>query len=265
MMEENVYVGQRPLTDTHVDECMLSMEGNKFTHSQIIRAYCEKNPTIVFILDGQHRIKAVIEGEYNDIEVSLITYACETEEELSLLWKNYDGGKIRSLADMNESEARLMGMDWKKTIASHVAAGAVFLRNKTKKKKKEKSALLREYAAEGTFVNSIIVGSHKTVKHIKKNAVVAAMMVTFQTCPDTSDDFWIKIRTGEMLAGTDPRLHLREFLLKVVDGVYKGGRKIKFSDLELFNRCITIWNKYRQDTEMRKFTYKQKDYKIKAK
>lgn len=250
MLLKNTYKGQRNFKQPVVEQYKQDLINDQFMPSSFVFARLGDE---VVIIDGQHRLMASVETNL-PIEGIKIVVKCEDAFEVASLWKKYDGGAIRSLKDMAESEVGMLDLDWKAGISSIVVGAIAILEGKTKLHKSKKAALIRDYVDEGNFVNEMLGSKSKKYAHIRKQIVAAAVIKSFQKDPDDAERFWTKVKTGIMLEERDPRRVLREFLLNIsaIDRgtlVDKNNSKV-MPTIEVYQKCARAWNKFRQGKEV---------------
>lgn len=268
IMLKNTYPGQRKIKDRYIKKYIHDLEVNRFFDTIIIVAQLLDGTWI--LIDGQHRLLAVIESGIT-MNAALSVIKCKNDFEVSQLWKKYDGGKTRSYSEMAESEAGMLGLEWKSGISSLVGSAAHYLSGKGRMHKEDKAELIRQYIDEGNFIDSILSSNGSRHKHVRRFIVVAAMITTFQANHKDAKTFWEAVKTGELLTRTDPAWHLREFLINISMTGHTAGvirmtknRNKKTDGREIYNRCISAWNKFRANKEIKQFRYKATEQLLKA-
>lgn len=245
------YENQRPFSPRQFEELVSALQNDLFLTGEIgiaILIY-EKNRKVV--VNGQHQFAAGIAANKKFIAVYQ-EFQCETPADLSLLYRQFDNHKARSLSEILMVEADSVGIRWPKKTISLLMTGIILRENMTGWHKSRKLARFSAHLKFGKFLNSILTQNgkylHITAKHIMRGAVVHAMMLMWELDERDAEKFIIDIRDGEGLNKTMPEYKVREFLKEVC--VFKGRGASHIHNLatekEITSRCITGWNAFRR-------------------
>lgn len=245
MLAKNIFIGQRPITQSVVDDYCDEMMSEMFYHTQIVIAIGPDGA--VSLLDGQHRCSAIVKTG-KTVSVTVTTLKCFTDEDVLEIWKKYDGGKARTLTEMGHCETKVAGVDWRKGISAQVISAATYIEKMTGKKKSDRAALIRKYVDEGNFINDIFYKKgYQDSKPMRKKMVVVCMIDTFRIAPEEAMAFWLAVRTGELLVADDPRYRLREYLGGLDDNKHR-----RVVDKDVLIKCLKAWNFFRKNKSIKR-------------
>jgi hypothetical protein len=258
ILAANVYDGQRAIKKNHIKVLVDAIENGLFTVGHIAIAHQGWNGGDAMLANGQHTCTAVINTGLT-INAVVDEYNCKTPEDFALLYRQFDNNASRTLDEITLPEARALNLDWNKQVIKAVMVGISMLENNPGAHKNTKVESLKKYIDEGNFVNDILSCVKSTEsKHIRRGAVVAAMIVTFRKNHGDAETFWEEVRDGENLKGSSASLKLRNYLLstntKHGRGVNAPSLNAAASNKELYAKCIIAWNAYRRgDSTQLKF------------
>lgn len=104
-------------------------------------------------------------------------------------------------------------------------------------KQKKKGVSVEFGKEQGEFINDLFMDNGcLMLTKMRKPSIIAAIIETNRKGgQEAALDFWRKVRDGDGLDYSDPRLKLRDYLATV-----RAGRR------NLRNICIKAWNMYRQ-------------------
>jgi len=258
----NEFKGQRDLTPKWVSYLANCIREDLFTVGHIgVVIYQNGKEESKYLINGQHQLNAVLVAN-KPIEAVLDIYQCDSPEDVSLLYRQFDNYKSRSLINLVSMELYSLGYDWPSKIANLVVSAAACVRNMRFAHKTLKVELLKPFSKEGEFIKRIITnipdGNYqKHSAHLCRAPVVHAMILTWYKCQSDSERFWVDIRDGEDLKRSMPQYKVREFLKQSnVDrgrGAVRNNRN-PVSEHEMTSRCITGWNAFRENKST-KLTY----------
>jgi hypothetical protein len=261
ILEANTYDGQRPLSEKQVKILSDAIEEGLFTVGHIAVAHQGWNGGDEMVANGQHQCTAVLRTGLPICAV-VEEYNCKKPEDFSLLYRQFDNNKSRTLDEVTLPEARALNLKWHRMIVKSVMAGIGFIEGTGPKNKRVES--LKKYIAEGNFVNELLSAVKSTdSKHLRRGPVIAAIITTFKKCSGDAEIFWEEVRDGENLKGNSPSLKLRNYLLSTNTAVGRGTNAPSLnaaaSVREMYSKCIIAWNAYRRgDSTQLKF-YADKD------
>lgn len=265
ILQSNIYDGQRPKKERHIKVLCDAIENGLFTVGHIAIAKQGWNGGDTMLANGQHQCTAVINTGL-PINAVIDEYQCKTPEDFALLYRQFDNNATRTLADIALPEAKALGIKWSKEVINRVLSGIGFLENhntlSTHKNKRVES--LKKYIAEGNAINDILscVNSSEN-KHLRRSAVIAAMIVTFKKCSADAETFWEEVRDGENLKSSSPTLKLRNYLLSTNTAFGRGVNAPSLNKAagtrEMYSKCIIAWNAYRREdsTQLKYFADKE--------
>lgn len=264
LLELNTMECQRNLKLSHVEMLKRKMSEKLFRVGSIAIAKNGKSNSEI-IVNGQHTLTACAEGGFT-IQAFFERYKYHTAEDLSLLYQQFDPSSAgRRLGDLVKVEAHALGLHWPERICSLVVSGAVLITGAgSKLAADQKAGLLQQYIREGEFINEIMGGGDSL--HMQRQGVAASMIRTWQKNKSGANEFWTKVRDGELIRKNDPESHLRTFLLTHRPSLGNQGtspNRILVHHHEYMYRCITAWNAYRRGVQLNVFKY-LKDYPIPA-
>jgi hypothetical protein len=258
ILASNTYNGQRPKSEKHIKVLSDAITNGLFTVGHIAIAHQGWNGGDAMLANGQHQCTAVIlTGE--PINAVVEEYQCKKPEDFSLLYRQFDNNKSRTLDEVTLPEARALGLNWHRMILKAVMAGIGFIEGHNGLHKNKRVEYLKRYIAEGNFINEILscVKSPES-RHLRRGAIVAAMIQSFKKSRSDAEIFWEEVRDGENLKGNSPSLKLRNYLLSTNTafgrGVNAPALNAAASYKEMYSKCIIAWNAYRRgDSTQLKF------------
>jgi hypothetical protein len=236
LLTTNNYGAQRKLRPQHVQRLIGEIENDRFTTGHI--ALATNGDGRRYLMNGQHQLHAIIETGI-PVEALIEEATCQTAEDMSMYFGQFDVNESRSLSDLVHAEVYSMGVSWNHRTGPLVATAMVSLSSMSKASKYDRAKLVRNFRREANFVDAFI---NVNSKHIQKGPVVASMIQTFWKDPKQAEEFWSAVETGEMLTKGDPRLKLRSFLLSVT---FEGNGETA-TRKEVHAKCITAWNAWRR-------------------
>jgi len=252
MLQYNTYEYQRGIRQNHVKELAEKIKTGQYNGGQIVFGI---NRNGQYIVDGQHTLTAVILSGM-PIQAIVKKVDCPTHKDLALLWQQYDGGIPRGLADYVRSEIGALDIGWSPTFGAIIAGAAVIATRGISAKlitKSEKVKLIKDYLGDGAFVKDITGENFSSAKHMKRQAVVAVMILSYRISKKDARLFWEKVKTGEMLEITSPEYHLRNFLMT---SAIKGVSLTKMANpREFYVRSVKAWNCFRSGKKMSLLRY----------
>lgn len=258
----------RKIRSRRVAELKTLMNQGLFLEGDIAfaRLDYEDGKKVHVLTNGQHQITAFLDSALKNLPVRYMKHSCPAPTDLSLLWRQFDGHAPRSHGDCLKIEADSLGLTWQTETLRRLGSAMVILENKMNAFKETKVMLLHKYLKEGSFVDSIFIGSTDK-KHLSKGPVVHAMILTWRKSHRDAQTFWFSVRDGEQMKKSHPAFQLREFLRSArlyrrnVNGDLglRAGMPYNIvTDHEITSRCITAWNAFRKGrpTKIRYFIHK---------
>ncbi|HUX78201.1 MAG TPA: hypothetical protein VMW10_00425 [Alphaproteobacteria bacterium] len=257
----NTYPNQRPLRSGWVSELAnFIREGTFLTGNIAISTICFDPSTgeqlktrKEVMVNGQHQCNSGIVAN-KTFEANLETFQCNDPEDLSLLYRQFDNNKTRSLQNIVRFEAGALSLKWPAKAASLLVTAAVMKEGMERAHKNRKVELLTKYMKQGDFINQLIFttsngGNLKDHAHLMRGPVAQAILYTWDRSQSASLEFWMQVRDGINLKRTMPSYKLRNYLQRYTFARGQGARGISTqmaSAHEMTSKCITAWNAYRR-------------------
>lgn len=258
----NTYDAQRKANPKHILKLANKMEDGTFLTGHFATATMNYNGRQTVLVNGQHQAQAILKaGE--TVDALYEHFECDTPEDFSDLFRQFDDNRIRSFGDCAKVEARALNINWNYRIISLVAAAAALVDGKQFNSKTDRIECLKNYLREGSFINSILSEKESENRHMLRQPVVFAMILTWKKNHEAAKDFWMKVRDGEGLKKDMPEYKLRNYLMQVTCFKGMGARLASVrqpaSYHEMASKCITAWNAYRkgETTSLKYFVDKQ--------
>lgn len=255
--ESKTFRSQRTLNNNHVVYLRNQMKKGLFLDGDIAFAQLSYNGNEQILVNGQHQLEALLVLRNFSINILYRMYECDTPEDLSALFRQFDANRIRTLASCVRVEGNALGIEWPPRIQSLVVSGGIMIEKKAHRSKDDKVKLLKKYESLGNLINEIIehppriraIAKADMIRHIKRKAVIAAMLLTFDKNPTDAKQFWIEVRDGVGIGMASPAYKLRNWLMKMSLFRRNAGAGINLAtDQEFLGRCIRAWNAYRNGT-----------------
>jgi len=242
----NTLPGQRFLRPRHIKYLSECISNGTFLTGDIATVRMDFDHGTEVLINGQHQLTAVILAK-KPIEVVLEKYACDSEADLSLLYRQFDNHATRSLGDITKPEAIALGLEWPLRITYLILSAAILINHANDMPKAKKIEYLKQYLKQGSFVVSVLPKVIAEYQHMFRKAVIAAMILTWEKSHEKSYDFWLKVRDGENLKREMPSYRLRNYLQKIVAGDSRHTSRSMATPHEILSKCITGWNAFRKE------------------
>ncbi len=212
------FYDQRPVRAGRLEELIEKALDGRFRKSEIAIAYFEDKK---YLVNGRHTCLTSILTNMS-LEVVVSHYKCNTKEELTCLWQQFDTGGKRSSSDMAAGTAREMGEEWTPQKVSLLAKGLAMkltgnVTDQYSMSIEDKHKLVIKYPNICNAVRNIVFSSGKMNrkwKHLAKGAVIAAIISSLEEDKELAVEFWSRVGDGDGLRTTEPAFKLREFLMK---------------------------------------------------
>lgn len=264
LLTYNTFKGQRKLDAEWVGNLTNIIREDLFTVGHIaVVTYANGGKPIDYLVNGQHQCNGVVAAN-KPVKVVFEKYLCDTMDDVSLLYEQFDNHKTRSLQNLVTMKQDALGIiEWPSKIANLTVTGAAMKEGKFNASKHVKVSLLPEYLRHGKFLRKLLTdipsGSWaKECAHLMRGPVVSAIFTTWEKSQSDSERFWIAVRDGEGLKRTEPQHKLRDFLKESNFDRGRGavgGARRTVNQHEMTSRCITAWNAFRkgQSTDLKYF------------
>jgi len=254
----NNFEGQRTIDEKHLRELIEKMNDGRFLDGDIAVATLLYKQNEKVLMNGQHITLAILNSK-KQIIATLKEYECPTAEDASLLFRQFDSHRSRSLNNCVKVEANALGIKWPGKIVTLILGAGLEKDMKYYLTKEKKIECLKEYIKEGNFINKLLTKQGrimtKEAKHLLRIATITAMMLTYEKSASDSEDFWIPVIFGENLKKEDPRYKIRNYLMQTSIGRGRGASHITdiATTKEMISKCIHAWNAFRNgaSTELR--------------
>lgn len=258
----------RTLDNDHVVHLAREMVGRSFLWEQVTLVIGELEGR-EYRLNGQHtawsRLVAQEQGLPDDTRcpVQLHRYTCQSMDDMRRLYASLDAAKPRSQQD--KIAALLVGSEafrgYKRGHLALLAQGLALWKwssgtTRGLHRASERAyLLLKDYHKVALVAGAIMRESKPSdYRHMKRAAVMAAMLATCEKAPQIATEFWRTIRDGlGMQDREDPRLVLRNWLLTSsmsgADGAM--GKSKVVGNEEMYRACIHAWNAFRANRRIK--------------
>lgn len=258
------FVADRPLRQSHVDHLLREMRRGTFIESLVTLILCELDGA-VYRMNGQHTCWATIyfAEESNDLyEVKLQRWKAKSEHDLRRLYASIDRGAPRTKANVIQSY--LVGTDgfarFSNRQIQEVSSGFSLWHWETAHERnmyggEDIAHLMQTQFLElCTRVGGIYCQwSHRDQQYMMRAPVIAAMFATFQKVPRIAEEFWGVVSTGVGIQSeNDPRHRLRNHLMVFTVGNNSPGKKSQSAE-EMYRVCLSAWNAFRDQKEVKFF------------
>lgn len=255
----------RPVIQRHVEYLGNAMRQGTFLWESLIIALCRCNGK-TYRLNGQHTAWARVywkEAPHN-LPVTVYHYNARTENDMRLLYANWDRAKTRTKGNVVCAylfdNGQFTGIS--RHVLERVAQGFSFWlfgidKNASRSGDSDAALMRREYLDLSLRVceyYSSLQGPGS--KHLQRAPVVAALFETFRKHQAEAIQFWDAVKSGADLNLDDPRLKLRNHLMIHAVNAGRGGGSYKknVSGEDMYGWCIQAWNASREKKSLRHFT-----------
>jgi len=256
ILQMKFFGAQRPLRPRWVSTLANIIREDLFLNGEIGTAILKYDGNTEVLINGQHQCHAVIVAN-KAIEVEYTTYECDTPDDTSTLYAQFDNHSPRSLANVVKAHAFTMNLDWPNKCCSLLVGAAAVKENIETAPKYQKSELLDTYLKQGQFIHDLLFVSmnganiHKDSAHLRRLPTVYAMLHTWEKSQSESAIFWKQVRDGEGLSRTMPAFKLRNYLMTTNYHRGRGtqgvpGKTATFH--EMVSKSIVAWNAFRKHT-----------------
>jgi hypothetical protein len=198
-----------------------------------------------------------------DFFVTVERYSCPTLEDVARLYATFDSREsTRTTKEIVNSFASTVtefaGLN--RSIFALVVAAASYHKwgqnYASEHPVAERAELLLDHVDFAAWANGILFpadGEAKRSAHLRRAAVVAAMLVTWTKAKKAADEFWSHVRDEDDADRDGASRVLARFLTRVgakSDFALKGKKMVTFR--EMYVRCLHGWNAWRkgEDTKL---------------
>jgi len=250
-LKYNTLIEQRTMDNKHQGHLGKLIKNGRDLEFSIGYVYIKgQDPEITKIMiNGQNSCSAILKS--GKPVVALIRYfECDSEADFADVYSLYDtDNKMRSLADIFRAHRQSLELtDIPKATVSISSRAMIDIKKWNDKAKSERGAIVKSVIREIRFINEIF--PTKAVHFEDKQMlfhkfIVICMIRSWMANKEHSEIFWKKVRDGLFSTHDDPRLLLRNFVMRLrwVQGIplYKE-QQLSFEMLE--HRIIKAWNAY---------------------
>jgi len=245
----NTFMSQRALRQNHVKQLSTAILEGNFTTGNIAFA-TNAAKTRTELVNGQHQLHAILKTGI-PIIANIEVATCESMQDVSQYFSQFDVGAVRSIRDIVKAESDSLSLDWPVRVASMIASAAEYIDDKHKyrnpdktKTRYERAKRIENLVSEGNFVNELCAGEN--ARMLCRVPVVVAMIMTFYADQCAATEFWESVRMGTNFNEKDPRRFLRDYLMSTPITLKSAKAKEASSAKEITTRCIVTWNTWRR-------------------
>jgi hypothetical protein len=267
------FVADRPLRQGHVEHLLREMRRGTFIESLVTLIFCELDG-VTYRMNGQHTCWAMTyfsdEADTTYV-VKVQRWKAESEHDLRRLYASIDRGAPRTKANVVQSY--LVGTDsftgYTNRQIQEISSGFSLwhwesMHDRNMHGGEDVAHLMQtDFIEVCTRVGNVYRRWTTTDhKHMMRAPVIGALYATFQKAPRIAEEFWTVVATGVGIdSENDARHRLRNHLMTYSIGMSPGKRSQ--SPEEMYRTCISAWNSFRDNREVRVF--KPSSSRIKAK
>lgn len=245
------YSHQRLIRPKHVEMLSTQMKNHEFTPGTQI-SFGELPDNSLHLVNGQHRLKAVISSE-TPIMFQILITSCKDETELNTLWRRNDRMVVpRTISDIIHSEGIASHHNLRINVAQAVYQAMLVINSKFRLTSRHADPYLMrsdearlkmakdwwEYAIN--FQTATQTAPSKVKRTIYNAGVTAVGLVTFKYQPEKAHEFWYGLSENDGLRKDDPRNTYVRYL-------YNTERAKGKSHVETAKAVSCAWNSFFQD------------------
>lgn len=248
----NNFVGQRTLSDGHVDDLKSKVDRGLFHTGSVALVHTPKE---TLLADGQHQLTMCSRYDVS-IDVVLQEYHLNGEvddpEAMARIFSQYNVDRSRTRGEIAWIFGCQLGWEsWTRKVVTVLSSALSALESgsflqASRLAKDDAAALMACNTKVCEWVHGMGIAGHR---HLKRTATVAAMIATWRKSQKGASEFWAAVRDGEGLKKTDPRYVLREYLkdASLQGGVKNPAQKQLSDGRAMYAKCIHAWNAWRDD------------------
>lgn len=244
---------QRSVQGHHVQFLREAMKAGEFDGGEPIRLGLAPN-TSWMLLNGQHRLHAVVSGEMT-VDMVVVYTRCQSAEDLAKVYARIDRGRQRSMIDAMKAlglisrDNQMAPKDLKAFSQAAVLlrmgleARSVSGSSYESKSAEARHAEMEKWQQPARQYFAAIHGSADKPL-FERREVAAIGIVTFADAPHTAQTFWREAAKDDGLRATDPRKKVLEVLRRAP--VTRTGMGY------LGNAVAACWNAYVEGRDLSK-------------
>lgn len=222
----NNYDGQRLLKDWKIKDYIKYINNGTMRKSNISIAH-NKETGESHLMNGQHRLVSIIRAS-RDVAAVLVSYECENEDDMLLLYSSFDTGLARNISDISTATAKANKLEWSPKIRMWVVSYGQYYNNKlfsTGRSVKDlaaRASVMKNHVEAGNFLQLVsgLFLTVKTNKAFNNVSIASCIMHSFENYGEKyASDFWEAVLSisdivNEVPLGLkDPRRVLRRTLI----------------------------------------------------
>lgn len=261
-LELETFAGERPVRERHVQFLYDEWVGSRFLWQNVILASAAVGGK-TYRINGQHtcwmRVSIPERDEpVKNALVRVVEYKVEDENALRNLYTVFDRAAPRTAGHIGQ--VMLMGKGAAAGIPSSyttkmLAGFRIFFAPDWRDARANIPEMVglidKSYSTLFNIVGNFFTMHYSDSIIVRRAAVIAAMMSTFDKSVEKSDEFWTAVFTGLNLDNkTDPRWQLRRFMETHSHTIRRGQETI--NQEALYCTCLTMWNHWRAGTTVSK-------------
>ena len=244
---------QRSVKSHHVQFLRETMKAGEFDGGEPVRLGLAPN-TSWMLLNGQHRLHAIVSGEIT-VDMVVVYTRCQSAEDLAKCYARIDRGRQRNMMDAMKalgliaSDNQMSYTDLKVLSKSAVLlriglrSGAIDGSNYNSKSAEARHAEMEKWQQPAQQYFAAIHGSAEK-SLFERREVASIGIVTFADAPDTAQMFWHEAAKDDGLRASDPRKKMLEVLRRTTPD--RGG--IGY----IANAVAACWNAYVEGRDLSK-------------
>jgi len=179
-----------------------------------------------YLIDGQHRLLAVVECGLSQ-RFTLLEVPVSTREELDYRYAQTDRGKARTVTDQYRSLSLPQEFGLTETQTNALGSAVMFIRGDFVRSSnkgvslEDKLTLMREYAIYAGYFYEVTAGAIREISHtLTRQSTLAVALITYRYSAERFgiakvDSFWQAVATDDGLQVGDPRKVAHRHLLRV--------------------------------------------------
>lgn len=244
---------QRNVSSGHVQFLRDTMKAGEFDGGEPIRFGMGPN-TPWMLLNGQHRLAAILSGEMT-VDMVVVYTKCQSTEDVAKLYSRIDRGRQRSMVDAMKALGLIVQSDsMLPTDLKIFAQAAVVLRSGlvskaitghnygSKSAEARHAEMCKWMQPAQEYFNAIRGATEKGV--FERQIVTAIGIVTFADAPHLAQPFWREAAKDDGLRANDPRKKMLEALRRTAVKRSEAGY--------LGNVVAACWNAYVEGRDLAK-------------
>lgn len=218
-----------------------------------------------YLIDGQHRLLAVIECGLPQ-RFTLLEVPVKSREELDYRYAQTDRGKGRTVVDQYRALSLPLEFGLNETQTNALGSAVMFIRGGFERSTnkgvslEDKLALMREYAIYAGYFYEVTAGAIREIAHtLLRQSTLAVALITYRYSAEQLgvakiDEFWQGVATDDGLQVGDARKVAHRHLLRV--GMVGGAVKSRYAErVPASESAIYLANCFNAYAEGRSLTF----------